>query len=144
MLGVREIYTNRRGFKEDGEKFDSEDSVRPCGKGDEKSKRILSTVSSGNTVRLTRELDRSEGGNLNLTKGKFMRQLELRDKSNVTEVKDDKTECVGVVNLVSETSLGATKAKAASDMVTKMGDPKQGTDQLIDTLADLKDCSYWY
>eukprot|EP00092_Neocalanus_flemingeri_P011686 GFUD01012596.1.p1 GENE.GFUD01012596.1~~GFUD01012596.1.p1 ORF type:complete len:2173 (+),score=594.82 GFUD01012596.1:2-6520(+) len=145
MLGVRESYTSRGGVKVEKMKFDNEARVVPSdGKVDVtagKLEKKLSTLSTVSTASLTssgaRELCRGKGGRLNLSRGEVLRQLGKGAKNSVTEAGDCKTEEVNSATFVKESVL-SSKARAAADMIVKMGDPRQETDDLIDSLAALK------
>ena len=92
----------------------------------------MSAVSNGSLA--TRELGRSKGGILNLSRGEVLRHLGEKKSSYVTEACD--TEEVDIATFMKESVLGA-KARAAADMMGSMGDPHKETDILIATLAAL-------
>ena len=92
----------------------------------------MSAVSNGSLA--TRELGRSKGGILNLSRGEVLRHLGEKKSSYVTEACD--TEEVDIATFMKESVLGA-KARAAADMMGSMGDPHKETDILIATFAAL-------
>ena len=145
MLGVRDSYTSRGVIKGEKIKFDKEPRVIPNNSKPDitagKLEKKLSTMSTGSTVSFgssgAREVGSAKGGRLNLSRGEVLRQLGERNRSSVTETGDGKTEEIDSATFVKETNLGC-KAGAAADLVLKMGDPNQETDDLIDNLSALK------
>ena len=74
-----------------------------------------------------------------LTRGELLRQLGERNNSTGTEAEATviNSQVDDSASFVKESVLG-TKAKTAANLLVRMGDPKQDTDDLIDNLAALK------
>jgi len=140
MLGVRESYTTRGVIKGDKNTLNTQDASKTepfTGKFEKK----LSTLSTSSTVSLAssgnRDMNKSKGGKLNLSRGEVLRQLGERVRSSFVDTGDVKPGEIDSATFVKESVLGA-KARAAADLMGKMGDPANGTDDLIDNLAALK------
>ena len=140
MLGVRESYTTRGVIKGDKNTATTQDAstTEPVTGKFEKKPLTLSTsskvsfASSGN-----RDMNKSKGSKLNLCRGEVLRQLGERNRNSFADTGDGKSREIDSATFVKESVLGA-KARAAADLIGKMGDPANGIDDLIDNFAAIK------